>query len=144
MKTKWILLAKLMLSSSPSVSSKRNGPTAKIEQAGNTKFHSVEDLKHRFIFQCIILFKCQWWMIISMRGPQKNPVFPFPALLIELQHKTTATSTKWSCTLKRGPKTPSLSPAHLLALGLLKPLLPLSPSAKIFACLFQVLQMEQE
>ena len=86
MKTKWMLLAKLMLSSSPSVSSKWNGPTAKIEQTGNTKFHSVEDLKYRLIFQCVKLFNCQWWMIISMWRPLKNPVYLFSVFLIESQH----------------------------------------------------------
>lgn len=97
-KTKWILLPTLMLSSSPSVSTKWNGPTAKIEQAGNTWFHSIEDLKHRLIFQCVKLLKHQWWMIISLWGLQNNPVSPFPVFQIESQHKTApATSTKWIC-----------------------------------------------
>ena len=86
MKTKWMLLAKLMLSSSPSVSSKWSGPMAKIEQAGNTKFHSVEDMKYRLIFQCVKLFNCQWWTVTSIWRPLKNPVSPFSVFLIESQH----------------------------------------------------------
>lgn len=97
-KTKWILLPILMLSFSPSVSIKWNGPTAKLEQVGNTWFHSIEDLKHRLIFQCVKLLKHQWWMLISLWGLQNNPVSPFPVFQIESQHKTRpVTSTKWIC-----------------------------------------------
>lgn len=66
MKTKGILLAKLMLSSSPSVSSNWNSPAVKIEQAWNTLFHRAEDLKHRLNFQCVKLPKCQRGMNVSL------------------------------------------------------------------------------
>jgi hypothetical protein len=68
-----------MLSSSPSVSSKWNGPAAKIEQAGNALFHHVKDLKHRLNFQSVKLFKCQCWIKLTHEKPP-NPVFPVPVM----------------------------------------------------------------